>query len=157
MPPAAGTVGAVSNFLTETRAAYSLPLSKWKSPHLINSSVRLSVCLSCTLLVWFSSKIPRISNVHLYPGPKALGTNVEIWGRRPLVCRRRKAPICVSNTKVEIWHLYHWKWERPYQLLFITTFALRLEIRHLGRRPLVCMNRRRKAPVGWGQGRTYIL
>ena len=58
---------------------YSLPLSKWKSPHLINSSVCPSVRLSCTLLVWFSSKIPRISNVHLYPGqcrnlgPKALG------------------------------------------------------------------------------------
>ena len=56
----------------------------------------MSVCVFA-LLVWFSSKIPRISNVHLYPGPKALGTNVEIWGRRPLVCRRRKAPICVSK------------------------------------------------------------
>ena len=71
-------------------AVYSLPLSSGRAR---TSLICVSVRLSCTLLVWFSSKIPRISNVQLYPGPKALGTNLEIWGRRPLVCRRRKAPI----------------------------------------------------------------
>ena len=67
----------------ECSTVYSLPLSKWKSPHLINSSVRPSV-RPFALLVWFSSKIPRIlENVFV-----ANGKRFCTKGRRPL--RRRR-------------------------------------------------------------------
>ena len=118
---------------------YSLPLSSGRArTSLIRPSVRLSVTMFdqifCTnyygcFVLWSLSKpqfwktewcvwafLLRMENgfVPRAEGPWFLECPYATF-RFPFgtfVFRR--------NTKVEIWHLYHGKWERPYQLLFIS-------------------------------------